>query len=299
MYRDNNFISTQELQRIAPTVFQEQPREDRSASYKFISTAAVIAALEEAGFRPVEVAVTRTRKEGAREYAKHMLRFRKVDAAPVAELGGLTPEVVLINSHDGASSAILYCGAYRLVCSNGLMIGFNVDESRTPHRGDVSDFVVAAERVSLDFPHMIDQAREWQGVVLNPRQQMALAEASLVARYGETPAPIRPDQILRTVRWDDSRNTLWNTFNRIQEHLVSGGVRGVGSTGRRLRTRAVTGLNENTNLNRALWTLAERLHEGVRENTNLNRALWTLAERLHEGVRTDRSDASEAIITLS
>jgi hypothetical protein len=47
---------------------------------------------------------------------------------------------------------------------------------------------------------------------------------------------------------------------------VKGGVAGRASTGRRLTTRAVGGVNENVKLNRALWTLADglaQLKQGV------------------------------------
>jgi hypothetical protein len=50
---------------------------------------------------------------------------------------------------------------------------------------------------------------------------------------------------------------VWRTFNVIQENLVRGGVRGVASNGRRQRTRAMTGVDASTRLNRELWTLAE------------------------------------------
>ena len=52
---------------------------------------------------------------------------------------------------------------------------------------------------------------------------------------------------------------LFRSFNRVQENIIKGGVRGRSTTGRRLSTRAVGGVNENVKLNRALWTLADGL----------------------------------------
>lgn len=82
------------------------------------------------------------------------------------------------------------------------------------------------------------------------------------AKYGpsETGAfPITESQVLRAQRSDDVGQDLWRVFNRTQENLVRGGVRGRAATGRRIRTRAVTGISENVGLNRALWTLAEEM----------------------------------------
>jgi hypothetical protein len=57
----------------------------------------------------------------------------------------------------------------------------------------------------------------------------------------------------------DYKDDLWTTFNRVQENLINGGVRGRSATGRRMSTRAVGGVNENVKLNKALWSLADGL----------------------------------------
>jgi hypothetical protein len=49
------------------------------------------------------------------------------------------------------------------------------------------------------------------------------------------------------------------SFQRIQEHLTRGGLRGRTAQGRRMRTREVAGIDRNVALNRALWVLAEKM----------------------------------------
>lgn len=54
------------------------------------------------------------------------------------------------------------------------------------------------------------------------------------------------------------------TFNVIQENTVKGGLHGVSvnaETGQRRRqtTRAVTGIDQDVRLNKALWLLGERM----------------------------------------
>ena len=93
-------------------------------------------------------------------------------------------------------------------------------------------------------------------------QQAAYASAALSLRYDEGEAPIRPEQVIRPRRTDDRDPSLWNTFNVVQENLVNGGIHGANpETRRRLRTRAVSGISENTRLNKALWTLTEEMRK--------------------------------------
>jgi len=51
------------------------------------------------------------------------------------------------------------------------------------------------------------------------------------------------------------------TFNAIQENMIRGGLHGQKRNAegriRRSQTRAINGIDQNVNLNRALWTLAE------------------------------------------
>jgi hypothetical protein len=49
----------------------------------------------------------------------------------------------------------------------------------------------------------------------------------------------------------------------VQEHLLRGGDKGRAATGRRITTRPVKSVGEDIRLNRALWTLTEKLAEAV------------------------------------
>lgn len=50
---------------------------------------------------------------------------------------------------------------------------------------------------------------------------------------------------------------LWTTFNRVQKNMTKRGVYGRSRTGRRVKTRAINGIDQNVKVNRALWVLAE------------------------------------------
>src|SRR3546814_17301841 len=100
-----------------------------------------------------------------------------------------------------------------------------------------------------------------KAVRLSEDERRLLGEVSLVARYGEDESPLRPEQIIEPRRREDVGDSLWATFNVIQENVIRGGLQGRKRNAdgriRRAQTRAITGLDQNVALNRALWTLAE------------------------------------------
>ena len=74
-------------------------------------------------------------------------------------------------------------------------------------------------------------------------------------------SPVRPDQIIQPRRREDAGQSLWTTYNTIQENMIRGGLHGQKRNAegriRRSQTRPVNGIDQNVTLNRALWTLAE------------------------------------------
>jgi len=64
-------------------------------------------------------------------------------------------------------------------------------------------------------------------------------------------------------RREDVGQSLWTSFNVIQENLIRGGLPGRRQTAdghiRRSRTRPINAIDQNVGLNRALWTLAEEM----------------------------------------
>lgn len=85
----------------APSVFAAGKHASRSERYTYIPTIEVLRGLRKEGFEPFMVAQGSSRVEGKAEFTKHMIRMRhagQVQARPEAS------EIILINSHDGASS---------------------------------------------------------------------------------------------------------------------------------------------------------------------------------------------------
>lgn len=253
-------LEDEQLRRIAPSIFAEAAHDSRSARYTYIPTIDVLSALRKEGFMPYQVAQSRVRDESRRDFTRHMLRLRRADVV-ARQVGDEIPEIVLVNSHDGTSSYQMMAGLFRLVCTNGLVVGSSVNEIRVHHSGNIVGRVIeGAYTVVEEFGRVQASAESMKAIELSEGEQRAFGQAAIVAKYGEQDAyPVTVDQALLPRRYDDKGGDLWRVFNRTQENLVRGGLRTRSATGRRQRTREVVGITQNVQLNRALWTLAEEM----------------------------------------
>lgn len=261
-FRADRPLTNDEIALYAPSVLATEAHESRGDRYAFIPTIKVLDGLRAEGFQPFEVRQTKVKDQGRREHTKHLVRLRHPDAVATKSEW---PEIILLNSHDGTSSYQLLAGYFRFVCSNGLIAGDVCNDVRVRHTGNVVDNVIEGSYTVLDNLKQIDSRLDtYKGITLEHNEAVALAEAALTLRYdadaaGNTQAPITADSLLRARRGADTGRDLWTTFNVVQENMLKGGLRGRSTTGRRTSTREVQGVNENVRLNRALWTLADRL----------------------------------------
>jgi len=253
-------LDDDQIKRVAPSIFAVEKHESRSARYTYIPTSEVLAALRKQGFSPFMVCQAKARDEAKREHTKHMLRMRHASQINSKEAN----EIILLNSHDGTSSYQMMSGIYRFVCANGLVCGDTMSDIRIKHKGDIVDNVIeGAFRVLDDFELVGGKMDGMKALTLNAGEQQAFAHAALALKYDTdvAPAPVTETQILTPKRFEDRSNDLWTTFNRVQEHLIDGGLRGRTNTGKVRETRPVTGIDQSVKLNRALWVLSEEMRK--------------------------------------
>lgn len=257
LVRSSSPLSDEQILRAAPSVFADAPHASRSRRYTYIPTIEVVNGLRREGFQPFMACQARTRVEGKEDFTKHLIRFRHAEQINGEEAN----EIILVNSHDGSSSYQMLAGCYRFVCHNGLICGETVEDFRVRHSGDVVGNVIEGAFRVLDEFALVDQSKEvMKQITLRPAYQQAFTRAALQLRYDpEEHAPIEPEQLNQSRRFDDRGSDLWRTFNRVQENLIRGGLSGQSANGRRTTTREVRGVSENVRLNRALWTLAEEM----------------------------------------
>lgn len=260
--RSNAFAGALPLEHVrqrAPAVFASTAHERTSAAYTFISTERLLEGLMQVGFVPVQVCQTRTRKASP-THARHVIRFRR--RFETVQLRDSIVEIVFINSHDGTSAYQLRLGAFRVVCTNGLIVSVGAFPGiRIPHRGDVVDDVIrSALEMCERFGSLGEKVEQMERRVLFKDEQIRFAEQALALRYPEpAQSGMEPSQLLTCRRVEDGGNDLWTTLNRIQENLIRGGLSRRSASGRLMRTRSITAIREDVRINSGLWDIATEL----------------------------------------
>lgn len=266
--RTDQALSEDQMRFAAPSIFAESKHASRSDRYTYIPTIDVLRGLRKEGFEPFMVAQGGSRVEGKAEFTKHMIRMRhtgQVHTRPEVN------EIILINSHDGASSYQMLAGMFRFVCCNGLVVGDVVEDIRIPHKGNIQgDVIEGAFRVLDEFAAVGEHTDAMKSLQLQPPEEIAFAKAALALRFGDhesdaagerRPPPVTAEQLTVARRPEDIGHSLWTTFQRVQENVMRGGQAGRSAQGRRLQTRPVGSIDRGVSLNRALWMLAEEMRK--------------------------------------
>jgi hypothetical protein len=217
------------------------------------------------GFQPFAISQGGSRDPIKRNYTKHLIRLRHNEAS--AELsGGVLPEVILLNSHDGTSSYQLSSGLFRTVCANGIIIASAMfDSVRVLHKGDVVDKVVnGCKELVTHFPKVDDLIKRMIDLPMTFAEQVEFAIKALEIKYPDpsTRPCIKASELVAIRRMEDANPNLWTTLNKAQESIMTGGgisyvhTSAHGARSSR-RLRPITGIDMSVNFNRELWKLAE------------------------------------------
>lgn len=274
--RSTTPIGESQLLEVAPSIFAPSKHDSRSDRYTYIPTIDVLRGLQKEGFQPFFAGQSRSRIPGKSDFTKHMLRLRR--ESDIKGYGS-APEIILINSHDGTSAYQMLAGLLEFVCMNGLVTGDIVEDFRVPHKGDVTARVIeAAYRITDGFSLVAEHRAQMQNVRLSSGEQLIFAQAAAQIRFGVATlsngevianAPVEAAALNAPRRPQDVGDSLWKTFNRVQENAIVGGLDGRSTLGRRVQTRQVQSIDRNVSINRALWVLAEGM-KSLKAGESLN-----------------------------
>lgn len=264
-------LTEDELFKLAPSVFATAAHESRSQRFRPIPTIEVLRGLQAEGFSVVGAKQSTTRDPGKADYTKHLLRLRRLDDDAKHNVGGTVAEMLLKNANDGTSAYDLMAGLFRIQCLNSLVTQTaTIDTVKVRHSGDVQGKVIEGTyRVIGEAQKALAAPEQWQQIRLNNAEAQIMAEAAHVLRFGdtdgETATPVRPEQLLRPRRREDTEPNLWVISNVVQENVIRGGITAMGRDAnnrpRRVTTRAINGVDQDIKLNKALWMLTERMAE--------------------------------------
>jgi len=236
-----------------PAVFAEQAASTVSDKYTFIPTTRILGVLEDEGWIPTSASQVNSHKEGNKQFAKHLIRLRR-DEAIQPEVNKTIPEIVLFNSHNGKSNYDLRMGLYRFVCSNGMVVSdAEFGSIKIRHMGYTDEQVVKASQEFIDnSTRIMNVVNEWQDVKLDREEMRSFGREAAKLRF-EDPDDLTINTVLQPRRGEDMASDLWTVFNRTQENLIQGGFL---VTGGRRRSRAITNIDKNIDINTRLWDLA-------------------------------------------
>jgi Domain of unknown function (DUF932) len=194
--------------------------------------------------------------------------------SPLREAGGYSKDRSLdliktrrndVDTWEPNLAYTLRAGLFRPLCTNGLctQIG-DFGLLHVPHRGNVIHNVVeGALEIARGFNDITRIVQQMAARALSDRERRDFAVAALHVRYlqSERHVPVVPDQLLSARRDADFGNSLWLTYNVVQENLIAGGLQGHTASGRNSRTRAIRAIREDIRINVGLWNHAMTLLE--------------------------------------
>ncbi|WP_225246260.1 DUF932 domain-containing protein [Agrobacterium tomkonis] len=264
-------MTEDEMRVIAPSIFATSAHESRSERFQPIPTIEILRALTAEGFVPVGAKQSATRTEGKADFTKHLIRLRRVDDGKTYHVGDTVCEILLKNANDGTSAYELMAGLFRIRCLNSLVTQTGtIEETKVRHSGDVQGKVIDATYTVLKAAeNALVAPQDWSNLRLNSEEKDILAQSAHMLRFGDadgdTTTPIKPAQLLTQRRTGDLGDDLWTTWNVVQENAIKGGIRAYGRDDlgrpRRVKSRAVTGIDQDIKLNKALWHLGAKMAE--------------------------------------
>ena len=268
----SNSMTMDEVKRMCPAAFKSEPTNPNlSDKYVQANTATVIEDLGKLGWYPVQAKQCRAKKNSSGIRSFHMIAFQNPDIyiKKDGDDGGTIdayPRIILTNSHDGFNSFKFMVGLFRLVCSNGLVVG--TDEFANMAIRHINyDFETLRDvvKTTIDgIPGIICKMNEMKNTVLSEDEKKELA-ASVVKIRKNIPEEEKFDideatimDILQPNRSEDAGDDLWTVFNICQEKMIKGGFSATNAENKTRKQRAISSIKKDMDFNQKLWDVAAR-----------------------------------------
>jgi hypothetical protein len=229
-----------------------------SNKFGFISSSNLVQTLEGKGLQLADVVESKIRKDKEKRlgYQKHVMRF---DTGISNKQGNL--QLLAINSHEGSSALTFRLGFFRLVCSNGLIIGSDlIPQVKVRH----------TTNGLLKLDNAIEEVMEYQTVArlniekmldtkLDKDSWLKLQNEALKIRLGEKYSD-KLVPFFEAKRWEDNKEDLFSVFNVIQENVIRTGFYVLNQETKVMtKVRAIRGVESNVVMNNALFNEAMKL----------------------------------------
>jgi hypothetical protein len=231
----------------------DQPHARVSAKYQLVPTKLIAQKFFDLGFKVDDYKSVRVRDASRIGYQKHFVRLSHPTMLTTKH-NDVKLQLLVTNSHDGSSSFSIKLGIFRLVCSNGLVVGTTFESVTLRHTGMILQEIDGAiERMVAQVKKLDEALDKMKAKQMTTDELMSFYDQAVKVRYGEKYG--RLDVTVTSRRTADDANDLFTVYNRVQEALIRGSeVRG--ANGRFRQRRSITNIGKDIAINQKLFDLA-------------------------------------------
>jgi hypothetical protein len=260
--------SLEEARELTPAIFSINPHPKRTDRYTFLSTAEIVKQMEAIGWEIHSVS-----QSGKGKFNRHIVRMTHATMGSLSDRDQVIPQIVIDNSHDGLTQAMIHMGLYRQVSKTGLIVDMPDQDHSFRFRhvsNNGSDLSELMEGITKRYLDMIPHIEDMMDTILTEEEKYEFAIEAIAARepwrFMNPKKEILRDkveklnniaEILQPKRDENKGDDLWKVFNTLQEALVDGGYERLSDKGRKSKTRAITIPSRNVEFNKNLWKLAD------------------------------------------
>ncbi len=270
---DNGIMSTDDIMSRAPAVFSTTKAERLTDRYQSLNTGDLLPVMADYGYFPTQAAQKRVTKASpiAAEHKSHMVAFAKRDDTGNGNVRG---EIIVYNSHDGSSAVRLFAGAYRFICSNGIVAGEGMQQRIHHTVKSLASFEDSLRTTVANLPMVLAALDAAKNISLDGQQRYELAKQAVMRRwalYDDTIVDVegRPikgsyanaktvSDALGVQRSEDDLSDAFTVWNRIQENVLRGNVMIKSITENNIgmrKARPITAVAEHVRVNTELFDL--------------------------------------------
>ena len=253
------FLSNEQVKRIAPSIFTATAAENVSSHYTHIPTSQVMEDMSQLGWNVVDAKQVKARKGIG--FQKHLIVFRNTDVVINGSDGDTVfPQILLTNSHDGKNAFTFTAGLFRMVCENGLVIATEqFEDVKMRHMGyTFEQLQVKIREMVARLPLTVESMNKMKTVELDEEKAVDLATRALATRFTESDLKyitVDVKELLRPTRSEDKGTDLWSVFNVIQEKILDGDFNyNAGNKSR--KARKIKNFSQDLKVNKELFALA-------------------------------------------
>lgn len=243
-------INNEELRAKVPAVFAERPSNKVSNKYEFVNTLSILEHFKAQGWH-----IVKAQQTGHGLTGHHVIRLQQGQQGFYGRLltvGERVAQIVFSNSHDRSKKLEAALGMYECVCANQLVV------SRSTLAGiefkhltcNAESIRQAIEYFNTGFSQVAELIEKMKGIQLEPQDQLNMGIRAIRVRWTEinrAPKTVDAYTVNKHHRIQDNNASLWSTFNRIQENVL---------THRLNNVKAIRSCKEDLRINQALWDLA-------------------------------------------